>query len=204
MKVPCEVIQDLLPLYEDGVCSEASRALVEEHLSACETCAAKGRAMEAPIEPPPVEVEEQKPLQALKKVVWKRKAAFYCVCTALVVLIGVLVYCSARYGFVSSVPVENVENVQISESTDGSLKLTFQIKCQGEVILDHDLEYPDSNWIAVTAMREWRLFHTIGWEREQLTQGYEEVSVRINESIDKVIFLDTDKGAWITLWERNE
>ena len=38
MKVNCEIVQDLLPLYEDGVCSESSRAAVEEHLKACENC----------------------------------------------------------------------------------------------------------------------------------------------------------------------
>lgn len=36
--LPCELIQDLLPLYEDGLCSERSRDLIEEHLSECETC----------------------------------------------------------------------------------------------------------------------------------------------------------------------
>ena len=32
MKYPCDLIRDLLPLYQDGVCSEESRAAVEEHL----------------------------------------------------------------------------------------------------------------------------------------------------------------------------
>ena len=34
----CQIVQDLLPLYLDGVCSPASAALVEEHLAACEAC----------------------------------------------------------------------------------------------------------------------------------------------------------------------
>lgn len=38
MKVTCDVIRDLLPLYLDGVCSEDSRQLVEEHLQTCESC----------------------------------------------------------------------------------------------------------------------------------------------------------------------
>ncbi|MGM9940690.1 MAG: zf-HC2 domain-containing protein [Bulleidia sp.] len=38
MKMQCEVIQDLLPLYVDGVCSETSRQLVEEHLKDCKQC----------------------------------------------------------------------------------------------------------------------------------------------------------------------
>ncbi len=38
MKINCEIVQDLLPLYEDGVCSESSRAAVEEHLKTCDNC----------------------------------------------------------------------------------------------------------------------------------------------------------------------
>ena len=38
MKMNCDVILDLLPLYHDGVCSEGSRALIEEHLKECESC----------------------------------------------------------------------------------------------------------------------------------------------------------------------
>lgn len=40
MKLSCEVIKDLLPLYEDEVCSEESRGLVEEHLAECAECRA--------------------------------------------------------------------------------------------------------------------------------------------------------------------
>ena len=38
MKHSCEVILDLLPLYHDGVCSEKSREMVEEHMRECEAC----------------------------------------------------------------------------------------------------------------------------------------------------------------------
>lgn len=38
MKNVCDVVQDILPLYADNVCSEASRELVEEHLPKCEKC----------------------------------------------------------------------------------------------------------------------------------------------------------------------
>ena len=38
MKVTCEIIEDLLPLYVDNVCSKQSRQAVEEHLRECEKC----------------------------------------------------------------------------------------------------------------------------------------------------------------------
>lgn len=38
MKISCEVIKDLLPLYQDGICSDESRKIVEEHLQSCDEC----------------------------------------------------------------------------------------------------------------------------------------------------------------------
>lgn len=38
MKYDCDVIQDLLPLYQDKICSDKSRGIVEEHISECEVC----------------------------------------------------------------------------------------------------------------------------------------------------------------------
>ena len=38
MKLNCNVIRDLLPLYTDDICSGESRALVDEHLADCREC----------------------------------------------------------------------------------------------------------------------------------------------------------------------
>lgn len=46
MKVSCDIIKDLLPLHQDGVCSDDSKAMIEEHLLECETCKAELQAME--------------------------------------------------------------------------------------------------------------------------------------------------------------
>lgn len=37
-KISCSVIRDLMVLYEDDVCSEDSRQLIEEHISSCAEC----------------------------------------------------------------------------------------------------------------------------------------------------------------------
>ena len=37
-RIPCNVNKDLLPLYVDDVCSEESKAMVEEHLAGCRKC----------------------------------------------------------------------------------------------------------------------------------------------------------------------
>ena len=38
MKYDCEIIQDLLPLYIDDVCSIKSKVVIEEHILECSKC----------------------------------------------------------------------------------------------------------------------------------------------------------------------
>ena len=38
MKISCDVIRDLLPLYVDEVLSNDSKTLVDEHIEECENC----------------------------------------------------------------------------------------------------------------------------------------------------------------------
>ncbi len=38
MKVSCEIIKDLLPLYKDEICSDESKQIIEEHLLECTDC----------------------------------------------------------------------------------------------------------------------------------------------------------------------
>lgn len=38
MKITCDVIRDLLPLYHDDICSPDTRELVEAHIQTCEDC----------------------------------------------------------------------------------------------------------------------------------------------------------------------
>ena len=37
-KVDCEIIQDLLPLYIDNICSEKSKELINIHIRSCDEC----------------------------------------------------------------------------------------------------------------------------------------------------------------------
>ena len=47
-KLSCHVVEDLLPLYLDGVVSEATGQDIEEHLAGCPACAAKLEELHAP------------------------------------------------------------------------------------------------------------------------------------------------------------
>lgn len=68
MKVSCEVVKDLLPLYCDNVCSGESKALVEEHLEECEACREEYQKLREDEAAQAQAGEEQKKAEALKKV----------------------------------------------------------------------------------------------------------------------------------------
>lgn len=38
MKISCDIIKDLLPLYHNDACNEDSKKIIEEHISECEDC----------------------------------------------------------------------------------------------------------------------------------------------------------------------
>ena len=80
MKVSCDVIQDLLPLYTDQAASADTVALVEEHLASCPACREElGRLGTAlPAEPEGVE-----PLRRFKRR-WRRRQVLIAVTAAVV------------------------------------------------------------------------------------------------------------------------
>ena len=47
MKISCDVIRDLLPLYADEACSNDSRKIVEEHLAECPECSTMLRRLQS-------------------------------------------------------------------------------------------------------------------------------------------------------------
>lgn len=70
MSYPCKLIQDLLPLYHDGVCSGESREIIEEHLTNCAECSEvleKIRSAES-VEIPVEDIRKDQKADSLKKI----------------------------------------------------------------------------------------------------------------------------------------
>lgn len=66
MKVDCKIIEDMLPLYLDEVCSIPTKQMVEEHLKECEKCKKLKESMQG-ISVPSLEVEQIEEERVLKK-----------------------------------------------------------------------------------------------------------------------------------------
>ena len=89
MKLPCDIVQDLLPLYEDGLCSQATREAVEEHLRECETCGKQHAAVQELVEPE-VKVEPEKEKKATAKSFEKVRNRWIASIVVILLLIPVL------------------------------------------------------------------------------------------------------------------
>lgn len=74
MKMKCEVIQDLLPSYIDGLTSEESNKLIEEHLADCSDCRDYLSAMKEEVATPTAakNQKEIRPFRKLKRQMKKR------------------------------------------------------------------------------------------------------------------------------------
>ncbi len=124
MKWNCEVVQDLLPLYHDKVCSEESKKLVEEHLSECANCRAYLDTLDEEITMGG-EVDDAKPLISIQ-MNWskqKRRALLKGVGIALSIC---LVLMAAWWGVTSydfPMDVEDVVVLRVAQLQNGWIQV---------------------------------------------------------------------------------
>lgn len=70
----CKIIKDLIPLSEEGLCSEESTAMIEEHIKNCENCRMLCEKMPVDSKSAPVPDEKEtfkKVNRKMKKLTWK-------------------------------------------------------------------------------------------------------------------------------------
>lgn len=157
MKITCDVIKDLLPLYVDEVLSKDSNLLVEEHLKTCGDCTTyyerlKGDGDIAGLEAVKVEenLEEMEPLKKIKKRL-RRTITRLAIAGGVCIIIAALVigFLYARGGHVdpedveiSNVRVEN-EEVLFDVKVINPGKIYVPIGCMSDVAYD---ETPDGHY----------------------------------------------------------
>ncbi len=104
-KISCDVMADLLTLYADDLCSESSKALVEEHIANCDECKSKLENYKTEIG---VEIKREKedvtPLKKVNKKLRRRKVTAIILAVILgiiLICLGILCYGEATNKFVS-------------------------------------------------------------------------------------------------------
>lgn len=116
MKVSCDIIKDLLPLYAENMVSDDSRAMVEEHLCECQDCkewlSNLRQLQTAPAVPADTDTSSiQRVGNAIKKRRWT--AVAFAALLALTVSFGLYLFMNHR----QYVPLEDAV-VEVTETED--------------------------------------------------------------------------------------
>lgn len=119
MKTSCDIIRDLLPLYADHVTSDASNALVEEHLNECPNCRKELEQMQRPV---PVKLEEV-PAATLKKIKRDIHKKIICTVLAAVAIVACLTAVSTKLYNSLTIATAEEANIQMVVTEDYGLKV---------------------------------------------------------------------------------
>lgn len=126
IKMTCDIYQDLIALYVDGLCSEDSGKAVEEHIKACKKCADAYRQMKNEIKVSEISDEEREENSEFKlnlSKTWKRfKRNIFLKVMAIIFTLGITttsIYCL----FIKSyqLPWDKVRFENICMLSDGSV-----------------------------------------------------------------------------------
>ena len=159
MNIKCEVIKDLLPLYVDGVASEESCALIEEHLKECEDCRQYLELLQEDM-PDISEVslaDETASLRKIKRRIRRNRVLVVLVTMVYAVIAGIIIHSQhlteyigsldenlsyelpAGYEFVEPQTDSNVDRVSYVRKTDKTME-TITIYYDG-------LYEPEANYV---------------------------------------------------------
>lgn len=153
MTMRCEVIRDLLPLYQDGLCSPVTAELVRQHLAECPDCARAAERMRSQVhvEQTPV-IRAESPFYVYQKKVFLRTVlavlATLAVCFAALCAWQVFAECSPPGQVVTSRVTagetghwRQAEEPLVFDSIFHRREVTLDIDCTGPV----DLRFRDAD-----------------------------------------------------------
>ncbi|WP_225742819.1 zf-HC2 domain-containing protein [Marinilactibacillus sp. Marseille-P9653] len=123
MKVSCDVIKDLIPLYAEGMLSDDTIQLVESHLEDCEECRHMLNELKQPYQAP-LDTNAM-PLLKVKAALRKKKLV-----TIILTFVFALLFFTIFFAFVTEpkyIPYSQ-DIIQVDEQSDGSVVVEFSGK----------------------------------------------------------------------------
>ncbi|MFD1019848.1 zf-HC2 domain-containing protein [Thalassobacillus hwangdonensis] len=126
MKISCNVIRDILPLYAEDMASQDTRDLVEDHIASCENCKKRLEEMRT-FEEPPVDTDIA-PLRNIQNSLRRKKlqTIIFSVMVTLVFAVVTMAYLTTP-AYISY----NEDAVSIIEKDDGTVLLNFSEEVAG-------------------------------------------------------------------------
>ena len=132
MKITCNVIEDLLPLYAEGLTSDDTNFLVEEHLKICKNCKRQLEDLQGPKEVPiDTNIEPFKKVE--KKLFQKR---IQTIALTIVLVLAIVITTMAYLTSPEYLPYSN-ETLSIKDDGDGKVIINFADNVAGYDIEPH-------------------------------------------------------------------
>ena len=147
MKLSCDIIRDLLPLYAEELASADSREAVDTHLQGCESC----RKAYEDMKKRPVIIPEEPGLNTVRRNLWKRRF--------LTALCAVLVVCMAGCWFLSwfTAPIYMDESIitGILDNGDGTVTISMDAAAVGKNTFQLEIDPTDAGETLVIWTSRW-------------------------------------------------
>ena len=215
-KKSCELINDLLPLYADDVCSEESKSAVAEHIAECEKCRTQLEKMGRPISVDPA--ADIAVMKRIKKRIRIEKIVIIGISAILllIVLFAVNFFVFAVDYTIDYYNCNLAQNIAVEQDENGDLWLIRRddaceawymrqnlIDANGNMFFDK--EFDKDNVVAYTYTLKVRGSTAIG-SNSFVMGGIEEQELlfNINEkpNIETVYYYDDTNDEMYVLWER--
>lgn len=154
-KTECEIVQDLLLGYVDGVLNTESKKLVEKHLEQCEKCSKKLNEIKSDIEEN--ENNQKKEIDYLKKI--RRKSIIESILLAIgIILIILIIFYLYKFIIINNI----LNNAKQTLKTNNFYRETRQIMSENEVSITKDY-YKDGKYKSV-----WEIYSDNGKEVKEI------------------------------------
>jgi len=151
MNYNCGIIDDLLPLYVDGACSEESKAAIEAHLASCEACRKKLERMQSD----PVISETSKPADKIRVIKYVNKVRKHRVKLAIgIAAISVIAACLLSLIFLTLKDMYHYANPIVHEVETGTYNLTSNDLAVTAADVDDYVFFTNNSKIEVSVGKE--------------------------------------------------
>lgn len=186
MKISCDIIRDLLPLYAEDMVSQASRDMVDEHLCECDACAKElGKLMK--VEKIPLEVNAPAMDKVRRAIRFRRILA-----VVTVLLLGVTLTLGAELLLDAGIYLTAEQAVKSVEALeDGSIRIQWsdRISITGFSAFtgSEDSDMPTGNYGVIARSRLGSLLFPVDREAhvglpEDISMTEEEYSARFDNA----------------------
>lgn len=226
MENSCGMVSDLLPLYVDGVCSEESRYVVEEHIKECDECKRQYEELKRETSIP-AELDDTLIRQVKRRIRMENIVVGIIVALVLLVNLGT----AGAVGVIKLFnewtdmnPVVDADMVEIREdekgdvwlirrgmAVDASSIVINQYTPEGEVITDFKKQTINSDVDKSHVVVHLELYTNPAMMLKEKVFGEsgnieEEQSILFNkeerENFDKVVWIEEETEEESVLWER--